>query len=69
MRRKFADLANDFEQRLRAISSELATIEGPLEVGAPYLPFKHPTLNYDKLIDIYRNNRSKCGIYKNEPLH
>ena len=28
----FADLANDFEQRLHAISSELTNIEGPLEV-------------------------------------
>ncbi|PCH39917.1 hypothetical protein WOLCODRAFT_136560 [Wolfiporia cocos MD-104 SS10] len=32
LRKKFADLANDFEQRLRAMSSELAGIEGPLEV-------------------------------------
>jgi len=33
LRKKFADLANSFEQRLHAISSELTTIEGPLEVG------------------------------------
>ncbi|OBZ68872.1 Alpha-actinin-like protein 1 [Grifola frondosa] len=31
LRHKFADLANDFEKRLRAISSELTAIEGPLE--------------------------------------
>ncbi|KAJ8472448.1 hypothetical protein ONZ51_g8503 [Trametes cubensis] len=31
LRRKFADLANDFERRLRLISSELVSIEGPLE--------------------------------------
>ncbi|KAI0916871.1 hypothetical protein AcW1_007797 [Taiwanofungus camphoratus] len=31
LRKKFADLANDFEKRLRAISSELAGIEGALE--------------------------------------
>jgi len=31
LRKKFADLANSFEQRLHAISSELTTIEGPLE--------------------------------------
>lgn len=28
---KFADVANDFERRLRITSSELAAIEGPLE--------------------------------------
>lgn len=32
LRKKFADLANNFEKRLRAISSELAGIEGTLEV-------------------------------------
>jgi hypothetical protein len=32
LRKKFAELANDFERRLSAISSELAAIEGPLEV-------------------------------------
>ncbi|KAF8625928.1 hypothetical protein AX17_006654 [Amanita inopinata Kibby_2008] len=31
LRKKFADLANKFEQRLHLISSELAAIEGPLE--------------------------------------
>ncbi|CDO76696.1 hypothetical protein BN946_scf184975.g5 [Trametes cinnabarina] len=31
LRRKFADLANDFERRLRIISTELMLIEGPLE--------------------------------------
>ncbi|KDQ62617.1 hypothetical protein JAAARDRAFT_122659 [Jaapia argillacea MUCL 33604] len=31
LRKKFADLANDFAQRLHAISSELAAIDGPLE--------------------------------------
>ncbi|KAI0699926.1 actinin-like protein [Cerioporus squamosus] len=31
LRRKFADLANNFEKRLRLISSELSSIEGPLE--------------------------------------
>lgn len=33
LRKKFADLANDFEHRLQIISSQLASIEGPLEVG------------------------------------
>ncbi|KAF5389247.1 hypothetical protein D9757_003426 [Collybiopsis confluens] len=32
LRKKFADIANDFEQRLHAISSELTSIDGPLEV-------------------------------------
>jgi len=32
LRNTFADLANDFEQRLRSISSELTAIEGTLEV-------------------------------------
>ncbi|KAI0322018.1 calponin homology domain-containing protein [Amylostereum chailletii] len=31
LRKKFADLANDFQRRLHAISAELASIEGPLE--------------------------------------
>ncbi|KAH8082020.1 actinin-like protein [Cristinia sonorae] len=31
LRKKFAGLANEFEQRLRVVSSELASIEGPLE--------------------------------------
>ncbi|KAF7964751.1 hypothetical protein HWV62_3272, partial [Athelia sp. TMB] len=31
LRKLFADLANDFEQRLHVISSELTAIEGPLE--------------------------------------
>ncbi|KAI0629735.1 actinin-like protein [Trametes polyzona] len=31
LRRKFADLANDFERRLRIISTELVSVEGPLE--------------------------------------
>ncbi|KAK7690274.1 hypothetical protein QCA50_006929 [Cerrena zonata] len=31
LRKKFADVANDFERRLRITSSELAAIEGPLE--------------------------------------
>ncbi|KAI0357506.1 actinin-like protein [Trametes cingulata] len=31
LRHKFADLANDFERRLRIISTELVSIEGPLE--------------------------------------
>ncbi|RDB17949.1 Alpha-actinin-like protein 1 [Hypsizygus marmoreus] len=32
LRKNFADLANDFERRLHAISSELTAIEGPLEL-------------------------------------
>ncbi|KAJ7643944.1 actinin-like protein [Roridomyces roridus] len=32
LRKSFADLANDFEHRLHAISSELTVLEGPLEV-------------------------------------
>ena len=31
LRRKFADMANDFERRLRLISTELVSIEGSLE--------------------------------------
>ncbi|CAK5284052.1 unnamed protein product [Mycena citricolor] len=31
LRKSFAELANDFEQRLRAISSEITALEGPLE--------------------------------------
>ena len=31
LRHKFADLANNFEKRLRLMSSELVSIEGPLE--------------------------------------
>jgi len=31
LRKKFAALANDYEQRLRVVSSELAAIDGPLE--------------------------------------
>lgn len=31
LRKRFADLVNDFEQQLHAISSELTAIEGPLE--------------------------------------
>ena len=31
LRHKFADLANNFEKRLRLMSSELVAIEGPLE--------------------------------------
>ncbi|ESK95226.1 actin cross-linking [Moniliophthora roreri MCA 2997] len=32
LRKKFADLANDFEHRLHLVSSELTAIDGPLEV-------------------------------------
>jgi hypothetical protein len=32
LRKKFAALANDFEQRILAISNELTGIGGPLEV-------------------------------------
>jgi hypothetical protein len=32
LRKTYADLANDFEHRLHLISSELAAIDGPLEV-------------------------------------
>lgn len=32
LRKSFADLANDFERRLYGISSELAAVEGPLDV-------------------------------------
>jgi hypothetical protein len=34
LRRKFADVANSFEQRLRGISSEIVNLDGPLEVGS-----------------------------------
>jgi hypothetical protein len=38
LRKHFADLANDFERRVSEISSQLAAIEGPLEVYlAPFL--------------------------------
>jgi hypothetical protein len=32
LRKEFADLANDFSQRLHAISLELSGVAGPLEV-------------------------------------
>lgn len=32
LRKQFADLANDFSQRLHGISLDLASVEGPLEV-------------------------------------
>ncbi len=32
LRKEFADLANEFEHRLHVISSELAAVDGPLEV-------------------------------------
>ena len=40
LRKKFAKLANDFEQKLHEISVELTAIEGPLEVHPSrfYLP-------------------------------
>lgn len=34
LRKKFADLANDFYQRLRQLSSQISGIDGPLEVIA-----------------------------------
>ncbi|KAE9394893.1 actinin-like protein [Gymnopus androsaceus JB14] len=37
LRKKFAEVANDFEQRLHAISSELTAIDGPLEVRMPFV--------------------------------
>jgi hypothetical protein len=33
LRKKFADLANDFQRHLHDISTDLAQIEGPLEVN------------------------------------
>lgn len=32
LRKQFADLANDFSQRLHGVSLELSSVEGPLEV-------------------------------------
>ncbi|GAW06497.1 actinin-like protein [Lentinula edodes] len=53
IRKKFAEVANDFEQRLHAISSELTSIDGPLEVQQQSveqiqtrLPALSETLNY-----------------------
>ncbi|KAJ3846918.1 actinin-like protein [Lentinula lateritia] len=53
LRKKFAEVANDFEQRLHAISSELTSIDGPLEVQQQSveqiqtrLPALSETLNY-----------------------
>lgn len=52
LRRKFADLANSFEQRLRTLSSEISAMDGPLEVlrsrtlASPYLK-----LNYFLLLN------------------
>lgn len=40
LRKKFAKLANDFEQKLHSISSELASISGPLEVTPPSFQLK-----------------------------
>lgn len=34
LRKKFADLANDFEQKIHDISRELTAMEGPLEVSS-----------------------------------
>lgn len=38
LRKKFADVANDLEGRLRHTSSALAAIEGPLEVLFFFFP-------------------------------
>lgn len=35
LRKQFADLANDFSQRLHGISLDLTSVEGPLEVYYP----------------------------------
>ena len=32
LRKQFADIANDFSQRLHGVSLDLASVEGPLEV-------------------------------------
>ena len=37
LRKAYADLANGFERRLNAISTELANIGGPLEVPGKFL--------------------------------
>ena len=46
LRKAFADLANDFEKRLRLISSELTAVEGPLEVCSDHVRAQIPTLNF-----------------------
>lgn len=46
LRKTFADLANDFEKRLRLISSELTAVEGPLEVCSDHVRAQIPTLNF-----------------------
>lgn len=33
LRKKYANVANNFERRLRDLSNELSNLNGPLEVG------------------------------------
>lgn len=41
---KFADLANQFSQRLSDMSRELSSVEGPLEVGI-FTPCRYQRLH------------------------
>ncbi|KAG6833447.1 hypothetical protein H0H87_006813 [Tephrocybe sp. NHM501043] len=62
LRKKFADLANDFERRLHAISSELTAIEGTLESQqgqVQEIQMRLPALS-DVLADVARAE-AECG--------
>ena len=58
LRKKFAKLANDFEQKLHEISVELTAIEGPLEV--------HPSRFYLPL-SLIQPSPSAAGTTKTSP--
>ena len=62
LRKHFANLANDFERRLSEISSELAAIEGPLEVRSTATA--DLLLSSSTVLCISRTNRSKYNILR-----
>ncbi|TFK33014.1 actinin-like protein [Crucibulum laeve] len=62
LRKKFADLANDFEQRLHAISSELAGVDGPLESQqeqVQHIQTRIPTLS--DTLKVVVNAEAECN--------
>ncbi|KAF9255638.1 actin cross-linking [Marasmius fiardii PR-910] len=62
LRRKFADLANDFAQRLHHISSELTAIDGPLEVqqqSVQQIQTRIPALS--EVLSEVASAESECG--------
>ena len=58
LRKQFAELANNFERRLSAISSELAAIEGPLEVNS------NVNLHPGHALKPSRNRKNSFAAYK-----